>query len=287
MSINSLHLRNSSDDTSLFWINFGEKYLIMEFGICLLPVIPLRKEPNERSEMLTQMIFGETARIFEKNKKWVSVETDMDHYPGWVDFRQIELITAREYERIIKASLSLTTEPFTAIRDDKDIIRFLPIASSLPGLKDNTVSLGKFKFYLQGQKTLPFSKRKVENVLKLARTFLNAPYLWGGRTHMGLDCSGFTQAVFRLNGISLPRDASQQSGIGQVINLVTEALPGDLAFFDNDEGMITHVGLILDSTSIIHASGKVRIDALDHQGIYNVETNKYSHRLRLIRRIME
>ena len=259
----------------------------MEFGICLLPVIPLRKEPNERSEMLTQMIFGETARIFEKNKKWVSVETDMDHYPGWVDFRQIELITAREYERIIKASLSLTTEPFTAIRDDKDIIRFLPIASSLPGLKDNTVSLGKFKFYLQGQKTLPFSKRKVENVLKLARTFLNAPYLWGGRTHMGLDCSGFTQAVFRLNGISLPRDASQQSGIGQVINLVTEALPGDLAFFDNDEGMITHVGLILDSTSIIHASGKVRIDALDHQGIYNVETNKYSHRLRLIRRIME
>ena len=104
---------------------------------------------------------------------------------------------------------------------------------------------------------------------------------------MGLDCSGFTQAVFRLNGISLPRDASQQSGIGQVINLVTEALPGDLAFFDNDEGMITHVGLILDSTSIIHASGKVRIDALDHQGIYNVETNKYSHRLRLIRRIME
>ena len=117
--------------------------------------------------------------------------------------------------------------------------------------------------------------------------YLNAPYLWGGKTPFGIDCSGFTQMVYKLNGFALPRDAYQQAEIGETLSFVEEAEPGDLAFFDDDEGNIIHVGMVLEQGTIIHASGKVRIDALDHQGIYNKELKNYSHKLRLIKKIID
>ena len=116
--------------------------------------------------------------------------------------------------------------------------------------------------------------------------FLNAPYLWGGKTPFGVDCSGFTQMVYKLNGYKLMRDASQQSKQGEALSFIEESEPGDLAFFDNEEGNIIHVGIIMDDNYIIHASGKVRIDRLDHLGIYNAEINKHTHKLRVIKKII-
>ena len=124
-------------------------------------------------------------------------------------------------------------------------------------------------------------------MIKNAFYFLNSPYLWGGRTPFGIDCSGFVQIAARLSGISLPRDTQEQAEEGEIINLISEAKPGDLAFFDNIDGRIIHVGIILENGQIIHASGKVRIDTIDHQGIFNEESKKYSHQLRVIKRIIQ
>jgi gamma-D-glutamyl-L-lysine dipeptidyl-peptidase len=115
---------------------------------------------------------------------------------------------------------------------------------------------------------------------------LNSPYLWGGKTPFGIDCSGFTQMAYKLAGIKLRRDAWQQAEQGHTINLLEETEPGDLAFFDNDEGNIVHVGIILRDHKIIHAAGKVRIDSIDHYGINNKELKKYTHKLRLIKRMV-
>ena len=122
-------------------------------------------------------------------------------------------------------------------------------------------------------------------IITTALRFLNSPYLWGGRTPLGIDCSGFTQMVYRLQGIDLPRDAYQQSEVGTTLSFIEESEAGDLAFFDDQEGKITHVGIMLEDNHIIHASGKVRIDRIDQQGIFNKETGKHTHKLRLIKSI--
>ena len=124
------------------------------------------------------------------------------------------------------------------------------------------------------------------NIIKTAFLYMNAPYLWGGKTPLGIDCSGFTQMVYRINGYKLLRDASQQAAQGEALSFIEESEPGDLAFFDDEEGKIVHVGIILKENYIIHAHGKVRIDRLDHSGIYNVEKRKHTHKLRVIKKIV-
>ena len=126
---------------------------------------------------------------------------------------------------------------------------------------------------------------KKSEIVHKAFLFLNTPYLWGGKTPFGIDCSGFTQLVYKLCGHTLLRDAKDQATQGEVLSFIEESEPGDLAFFDNEEGVITHVGIIMQDYFIIHASGKVRIDVLDHSGIYNTDTKKHTHKLRVIKRI--
>jgi len=139
-----------------------------------------------------------------------------------------------------------------------------------------------YKF--NGKKTQGFSQKK--HLINNALIFLNAPYLWGGRTPFGIDCSGFTQIIYRLQGIKIPRDAYQQADLGTPLNFIEESEEGDLAFFNNNEGKIVHVGLIMKNNQIIHASGKVRIDKIDQKGIFNIEKNKHTHKLRIIKKLI-
>ncbi|MGE3825539.1 MAG: C40 family peptidase, partial [Bacteroidia bacterium] len=159
--------------------------------------------------------------------------------------------------------------------------------STLPAYEHGKLYVGDEEFSFDGEITHPLSDSIPALVSEYATVFLNAPYLWGGRSVFGIDCSGFTQVVFKMAGIQLKRDAYQQAEQGITLSFVEEAQTGDLAFFDNEEGKIVHTGIVLSQGKIIHASGKVRIDKLDHQGIYNHDTKKYSHKLRLIKRVLQ
>ncbi len=236
--------------------------------ICLLSAIPMRKEPSDRSEMVNQIIYGESMAILEEIDKWTLVRLDHDQYEGWVDKKQISPLTT-EYTSLDQAEY--VNDLFLEHQLEKSEI-YLPAGS--------LISKGVIKVGAETKLT-----RSLEHI---AHMFLGTPYLWGGRTFMGIDCSGYTQIVFRLIGINLPRDAYQQAEIGESVMFVEESQTGDLAFFKNDEGRISHVGIIVKKsdriTGIIHASGKVRIDKLDHEGIFNEDTGSYSHSLRIIKR---
>ena len=165
---------------------------------------------------------------------------------------------------------------------------FLPIlqGSSLPNYNDQKFIIKNYKLNIQGNVSSPNKIGTKNQIVEDALMYLNAPYLWGGRSPFGIDCSGFTQVVYKINNIIIPRDAYQQAELGQGYSFIEEAEAGDIAFFDNDEGKINHVGILIGRNKIIHASGKVRIDTLDHQGIFNKETNSYSHKLRIIKNIL-
>lgn len=235
----------------------------------IVSAAPVRREPSDKSEMISQALFGEHVVILESQEKWSMVEMEADGYEGWIDNKQLGVHHPMEDS----VMLSIPISPCTCANGDSMLLPAGSIISS--SIKCNTV-----------QPNWDGSSMDLEGC---ARQFLNAPYLWGGRTIMGIDCSGFTQLVMRLNGKVLPRDAYQQAECGVTVNFIEEAQTGDLAFFDNAEGRIVHVGLILRRSQtdvhIIHASGCVRIDALDHEGIFNLTKEEYSHKLRIIKRI--
>lgn len=260
----------------------------MKYGICHLSVVPCRFEPSDRSEMVTQLLFGETVKIFEEKKgDWRRIKTAFDDYDCWIDKKQITEISLDEFEHINTNSAVLSAELMHVIQN-KTTEEYIPIVlgSFLPNFKKNNVLFNKNEYIFDGLTVDSSKKTAKSKLIENAYIYLNTPYLWGGRSPLGIDCSGFTQLLYKLNGVQLPRDASQQAKIGQTLSFVEESETGDLAFFDNEEGNIIHVGMVLDNNRIIHASGKVRIDRLDHQGIYNVDTNQYSHRLRLIKKII-
>jgi cell wall-associated NlpC family hydrolase len=159
------------------------------------------------------------------------------------------------------------------------------LGSSLPNCADGQLRIGQNLYHFQGMAVPPKSGGR-EFLVETALMYLHAPYLWGGRSPFGIDCSGFVQVVYKFSGIQLPRDAWQQAEKGDLLSFIEESAPGDLAFFDNDEGTIIHVGILLENNRIIHASGKVRIDVIDHQGIYNRDLRAYTHNLRLIKSIL-
>jgi hypothetical protein len=257
------------------------------YGICNLSIVPCRKEPSDKSEMVTQLLFGDHFSIIEVQGSWCRIKISYDDYECWIDKKQFLSINEQTFSKL-NSSKSLYTNELIQIINHKNTSRLFPVVmgSSLPFFDKGDCAIEKQKYHYDGlyiDSSKAFDKSEI---IETAMMYLNAPYLWGGKSPFGIDCSGFTQMVYKLNGIKILRDTWQQSEQGELLSFVEEAEPGDLAFFDNDEGRIVHVGIVMENNKIIHASGNIRIDSFDHQGIFNTELKHYSHRLRLLKRVV-
>jgi gamma-D-glutamyl-L-lysine dipeptidyl-peptidase len=259
----------------------------MKKGICLLPLVPVRKEASEMSELVTQVLFGETLLIQDEATKWFHIRLVNDNYEGWVDRKMIEILNDSQFSEINQLQAFILSQVVTRVfSESRQSYLLLPAGSIIRGIHkndDRKFNLSKETFTFD---TNPLSVNKTDRlqIIDTASQFLNAPYLWGGKTIFGIDCSGFTQLVMKINGKNIPRDARQQVEAGDSISFISESQPGDLAFFDNENGEIVHTGIITGKDSIIHASGMVRVDRFDHQGIFNSDTKQYTHKLRLIKK---
>ena len=256
----------------------------MSFGICNLSIVPLRLEPSDASEMVNQLVFGEHFEVLEKTKKWSKIRLSFDNYEGYIDNKQYEEISTEKHQSLSNEKAIYAGELIDFITDNNHNLTTIPLGARLPFFNDNKLHINDTSFIYEGKTN--HEKLPKSALIDCAFLFINVPYLWGGKSPFGIDCSGLTQLCYRMGGISIYRDASQQARQGELLSFPEEAKTGDLAFFDNEEGNITHAGIILDHQQIIHASGEVRIDMLDNQGIFNRETGKHSHQLRLIRSFM-
>jgi cell wall-associated NlpC family hydrolase len=257
----------------------------MEYGVCLLSHVSCRAEGSDKSEMVTQLLFGETYSIIESTEKWVKIKVQHDQYDCWICAKQVSKISEDEFNEIDMRQQSYCTELVQVLQSTIQM-QAIVLGSTIVNYQNEECLVAGNTYAYQGAVSDATAKASKDKIIEDAFMYLGAPYLWGGRSPFGIDCSGFTQMVYRLNNISLPRDASQQVEMGSDYSFVEEAEPGDLAFFDNEEGNITHVGILLNDGKIIHASGQVRIDKLDHHGIFNEETGKYTHKLRIIKNLL-
>ncbi|WP_316807134.1 C40 family peptidase [Pedobacter agri] len=258
-----------------------------QYGICRIAVAPLRAEPSDRAEIVSQLLFGEHVEIVSKNDRWWLVRNGYDGYEGWMDFRQLAAISQAQFIEMHDQKLLAPLSFNNVLTAEDGSVYHLSPASNLPYVADGYCFAGAEKFKLgfdPYDKTTADFKSDIESTAKF---FQNTPYLWGGRHLFGLDCSGFVQTVFKMLNIKLNRDASQQAEQGELVGFLSEVKPGDVAFFDNAEGKITHVGIMLSPNEIIHSSAKVKIDPIDDQGIFNRELGIYSHKLRIIKRFVE
>lgn len=255
----------------------------MRFGICNLNSAAIRPEPSSTSEMISQILFGETFEIKKIKSDWIKVVLDYDFFEGWILKNQISELNEESYREIIGSNNTISNELVTFIADKSHSLQAISLGASLPLFANNSFKISENIFQFDGK----INDRKLtkKEIVSTAFMYLNTPYLWGGRTPFGLDCSGFTQMVYKINGHALLRNASFQASQGEVLSFIEESEPGDLAFFDNNEGEIIHVGIILADNHIIHCHGKVRIDRLDQSGIYNVDTKRHSHKLRVMKQI--
>jgi len=257
----------------------------MDFVVCLVAVAPLRKEPSHRSEMISELLFGEFAVVLEEEKDFIRIKCLYDDYEGWCQRSQL----AYTEESVVDDAVYFFVNDLTDDVMLNGVNMKVPFATPVhPGARVNrALHFGKYEVrYMLKERAwnaadVPFIE---ETIQLITNRFLNVPYLWGGKSVYGIDCSGFTQQAYKMLGIRLPRDAYQQAEIGEPVGFLQETKCGDLAFFDNEEGKITHVGILLSSDTIIHSSGRVRIDKIDHAGIINVETGERTHSLRLIKR---
>lgn len=252
----------------------------MPYAFCPLPIVPVRKEPSDRSEQTTQWLFGETATVLERTPKWSLVELHHDGYTGWVDNKQFREVDGEPAPDPVRSA-----EQATTIMTANGALT-IPFGGVLPGFSASHFKLGMEDLAFPGRSSAQLTGTPVQRLLTLKEQWSNTPYLWGGRSPFGVDCSGLTQMLFLLIGTALPRDAYQQAAVGRPVELIDLATTGDLAFFDNEEGRITHVGIVLADRRILHASGQVRVDLLDQQGIFDPITKRYTHNLRLLRRVM-
>ena len=238
----------------------------MRYGICSLSVVPMRKEASHTSELVSELLYNDIYNIVDENDEWLKIRCMYDLYEGWIRKLQHHEITEDEYNEFIAKKKYIVNVP---------IIHY-----------DNKVLSFGSKLFEKVEGSIPLSKTFDTDVfMQAAIKMMNVPYRWGGKTVMGIDCSAFVQLCAKIAGYKLPRDASQQVDFGEAVDNFNDAKSGDIAFFENENHKIIHVGILLSDNKIIHASGKVRIDSIDKIGIFNEELNKYTHQLNVIKRL--
>lgn len=254
----------------------------METAFCRVPVASIRKEPRHEQELVSQLLFGEAVELLDREGEWLLVRCLYDQYKGWCMRNQLQPVPEA---LALQQPVYLVGEWAQEVGCGGHSTMRVPYGSVLPGLQAGVLQWNDLQFHYNGtvlaQGAVPYTPAAIRAA---AEPFLNTAYLWGGRSVFGVDCSGLVQILFRLLGIVLPRDAADQSRCGEPVGFLQETRCGDLAFFDDADGKIVHVGLLLGPAEILHASGQVRIDRIDHQGILHSQTGERTHRLRLIRR---
>ncbi|MFD0975515.1 C40 family peptidase [Salinimicrobium gaetbulicola] len=249
----------------------------MQYAICNLGIVPLRLEPTDTSEMVSQVLYGEYFKILEERGKWSRIRTAFDSLEAWIDNKQYVKVSEEDYQKFDSEDPVLSADLIEFISNDQQNLMPIPLGSLL-----------NFTAFLNHSHTGNKTSGKMDKnrLIESAFLYLNAPFLWGGKTPFGIDSSGLTQMVYKLNGYRLPRNAAEQAKQGESLSFIEESEPGDLAFFDDKDGVITHVGLMMNDNYIIHADGKVRLDRIDHSGIYNADLRRHTHKLRVIKKII-
>lgn len=257
----------------------------LEHGVSRLSIVPVRGEASDKAELVSQLLFGEHYEVMSisKDKKWLRIKNYFDQYEGWIDAKQHHPITKDYFDYLNRVDFKITTDITTSILYNKNPISIV-MGSVIP-ISGSELFKMEEQFAFNGESKSMGLKRDAEYLKLAAQKYLNAPYQWGGKSPFGIDCSGFTQMVFKIGGHKLQRDSAQQAKQGKSISL-KDAQPGDLAFFKNKDAKISHVGILLGKDKIIHASGKVRIDHFNEEGILQGDTKIYSHTSPSIRRIL-
>ncbi len=256
-------------------------------GICRLGIVPVRKNPMEQAEMVTQLLFGDHYSVNEVSKdgKWIQITIEFDQYQGWIDVKQHTWISEDHFYHLNHTDFKISTDINSNILYKKRLIQIV-IGSVLPISSSELFEVSEH-FAFNGTSKSLGEKQGFDFIKQIIKNYMNAPYLWGGKTPFGIDCSGLTQQIYKLCGYKLKRDASQQFHQGTEVAAVAHSMPGDLAFFKNEKGKISHVGIIMENHDLVHASGYVRKDKLDENGIFNEELSTYTHILAGIKRILK
>jgi hypothetical protein len=259
--------------------------MILSYAFCNVSLMPVRSEPSHRAEQVNEILFGERVEILEINEKdWARVRSYWDQYEGWCRLGQMTIVSQKEFRKAPKYQAS-TNEGKLIFEDSH---QWIPLGADLFHMKKGKIEIYKQQGKLKGKKiAIKKLELNCDELKKAAMNYLNAPYLWGGRSMAGIDCSGLVQMAFKLCGKATQRDASKQAQDGLTVDFLQDAKCGDLAFFDNAEGKIVHVGILLDNQTIMHATettGRVVIDKIDQGGIISTTLRKRTHNLRLVKR---
>ncbi len=251
----------------------------MQYGICHLSSVPVRLIAEESGEMTTQLLYGDYFKVLEQRKLWSKIRIAFDGFEGWITNKQYIIVSEKNYNDFNESK---------EIKNSSDLVSFIEIENNIlvPILIGSSILHADFLHHKFEGNSIIDKVMDKSNLINTALLYINAPYFWGGKTPFGIDSSGLTQIVYKMNGYKLLRNAAQQATQGEALSFIEESEAGDLAFFDNKDGVIDHVGIIMRDNYIIHSYGKVRIDRIDHTGIYNNEINNYTHKLRVIKKII-